>query len=401
MIQKVAIILGTRPEIIKMCPVILRLKELKELKELEESKDSKDSKESKESKDSKYINYFILHTGQHYSYNMDKIFFEQLGLQTPKYNIDVKSGAHGEQTGKMLINIEKILMSEKPDIILVEGDTNSVLAGALAASKLGIKIGHIEAGLRSYDRTMPEEINRVLTDHCSDYLFAPTEVSKQILLKEGIEEEKIFVTGNTIVDSIYHNLKNINLKNINLKNINLGNINLENINGQNSGQIKVDDGYFLATIHRQENVDNIAKFKNILIGLKKVRDYFQVPIIYPIHPRSKEILKTIDINLDWIQIIDPVDYLGFLYLESKARLILTDSGGVQEESCILGVPCVTLRENTERPETLTVGSNILSGVDPCRIFECAHIMIRKKHNWANPFGDGNSGKRIVDILTNI
>jgi UDP-N-acetylglucosamine 2-epimerase (non-hydrolysing) len=354
MIQKIAIILGTRPEIIKMSPIIRRLEGM---------------------------NYFILHTGQHYSYNMDKIFFEQLGLPIPNYNIDIKSGKHGEQTGKMLINIEKILIRERPDTVLVEGDTNSVLAGALAASKLGIKIGHIEAGLRSYDRTMPEEINRILTDHCSDYLFAPTESSKKILLREGIEEEKIFVTGNTIVDAIYQNLENMNKQSFNPSKI-------------------YGEDYFLVTIHRQENVDNLAKFENILVGLKKVKDYFQVPIIFPIHPRSKDIIKKFNINLDWISTIDPIDYLSFLHLESKARLILTDSGGIQEESCILGIPCVTLRDNTERPETITVGSNMLAGSDPEKILKCAIIMLENKNCWNNPFGDGNSSKRIMDILTN-
>lgn len=352
MISKIAIVLGTRPEIIKMSPIIHELKGM---------------------------DYFILHTGQHYSYNMDKIFFEKLDIPAPKYNIDVGSGLHGEQTGKMLIDIEKILLTEKPDIVLVEGDTNSVLAGALAASKIGIKIGHIEAGLRSYDRTMPEEINRILTDHCSDYLFSPTIESEQILLGEGIKEEKIFVTGNTIVDAVYQNLKNFDRK---------------------ANLIKFDE-FFLVTIHRQENVDNIERFNNILIGLKKIKDHFQIPIIYPIHPRSKEILKRLDINLDWIEIIDPVDYLNFLYLESNAKLIFTDSGGVQEESCILRVPCITLRDNTERPETLMVGSNMLAGTDPDKILECANIMIGKKNDWVNPFGDGNSGKRIVDILKKI
>jgi UDP-N-acetylglucosamine 2-epimerase (non-hydrolysing) len=351
---KIAIVLGTRPEIIKMSPIIHRLK---------------------------HMDYFILHTGQHYSYNMDKIFFEQLDLCIPKYNIDAGSGMHGEQTGKMLIGIEKILLDEQPDIVLVEGDTNSVLAGALAASKIGIKIGHVEAGLRSYDRTMPEEINRILTDHCSDYLFSPTEESKQILLKEGIQKEKIFVTGNTIVDAVYQNLKYFD-------------------KAKKADSIKFDE-YFLVTIHRQENVDNIDKFNNILIGLKKIKNHFQIPIIYPIHPRSKEMLKKFNISVDWIEVIDPVDYLNFLYLESNAKLILTDSGGVQEESCILKVPCITLRDNTERPETLTVGSNILSGTDPEKIAQCATEMLTRKNGWNNPFGDGNSSSRIVDILMKV
>ena len=178
----IAIILGTRPEIIKMSPII---------RECEKQG----------------LDYFILHTGQHYSYNLDRIFFEDLELPAPKYNLDVGSGTHAEETGKMLIGIEKVLLKEKPDIVLVEGDTNTVLAGALAAAKLHIKVGHVEAGLRSYDRSMPEEINRILADHVSDYLFAPTEKAKENLLREGIEEDKIFVTGNTIVDAVYQNLE--------------------------------------------------------------------------------------------------------------------------------------------------------------------------------------------------
>src|SRR4030042_1530328 len=180
--MKICVVLGTRPEIIKMSPIIRECKRLG-------------------------LDYFILHTGQHYSYSMDKVFFEQLELPEAKYNLEVGSGSHAEQTGKMLIGIEQVLQKEKPDVVLVEGDTNSLLAGALAACKLGVRVGHVEAGLRSYDRRMPEELNRVLADHCSDFLFAPTEKSKQILLNEGIAEEKIFVTGNTVVDAVFQNLE--------------------------------------------------------------------------------------------------------------------------------------------------------------------------------------------------
>ena len=180
--MKISIILGTRPEIVKCSPIIRECSRLS-------------------------LDYFILHTGQHYSYNMDKVFFEQLNLPEAKYNLDVGSGSHGQQTGKMLAGIEEVLLKESPDVVLVEGDTNTVLAGALAAVKLGIKVGHVEAGLRSYDRNMPEEINRVLADHCSDYLFAPTPKSKEILLHEGIEEKKVFLVGNTVVDALYQNLE--------------------------------------------------------------------------------------------------------------------------------------------------------------------------------------------------
>ncbi|MEM1551207.1 MAG: UDP-N-acetylglucosamine 2-epimerase (non-hydrolyzing) [Candidatus Bathyarchaeia archaeon] len=354
--MKISIVLGTRPEIIKMSPII---------------------RECKRSD----LNYFILHTGQHYSYNMDRVFFEQLELPEPKYNLNVGSGSHATQTGQMLIGVERVLQREKPDVVLVEGDTNTALAGALAAVKIGIKVGHVEAGLRSYDRRMPEEINRVLADHCSDYLFAPTVKSRQILLEEGIAEEKIFVTGNTIVDAVLQNLE-IARKTVNVLN-DLG------LNG---------DDYFLVTIHRQENVDEEKRFRNILKGLEMIYKKFGVELIYPIHPRSMKYMKAFGLRPNGVKLIEPLDYLSFLQLESNAKLILTDSGGVQEEACILGVPCITLRDNTERPETLEVGSNVLAGTNPRIIVEKVNFMLNRKARWRNPFGDGKASKRIIKIL---
>lgn len=327
------------------------------------------------------LDYFILHTGQHYSYNMDRIFFDQLELPEAKHNLDVGSGSHGEQTGRMLMGIEKVLAEERPDVVLVEGDTNTVLAGALAACKLGIRVGHIEAGLRSYDHRMPEEVNRVLTDHCSEYLFAPTEKSKIILLGEGLPEERIFVTGNTIVDAVYQNLDIAKNKGNALEELKL-----------NRG------GYFLVTVHRQENVDDYNRFSSILKGLKLVGECFDVPIVYPVHPRAKKMMKRFRFNPDMIKLIDAVDFLTFLQLERDAGLILTDSGGVQEEACILGVPCVTLRDNTERPETVDVGSNIIAGADPEMILEKAKFMVGLKREWVNPFGDGKAAVKIIDML---
>ena len=354
--MKIAIILGTRPEIIKMSPVI---------RECEK----------------RNCDYFILHTGQHYSYNMDRVFFEQLELPDAKYNLDVGSGKHGEQTGKMLIGIEKILLREKPDVVLVEGDTNTVLAGAIAATKLHIKVGHVEAGLRSYYREMPEEINRILTDHCSDYLFAPTEKSKEILLHEGIDEKKIFVTGNTIVDAVYQNLQIAHRKAETFKNLDLK-----------------EEKYFLVTAHRQENVDNRRRFDGILKGLQLINKEYDLPVIYPIHPRARKRMMEFGLNSDGIKLIEPLDYLSFLQLEANAKLVLTDSGGVQEETCILKIPCVTLRDNTERPETIEVGSNILAGTNPTKIMEAVTKMMDIKRKWKNPFGDGKAGKRIVEII---
>lgn len=354
--MKITIIVGTRPEIIKMAPVI---------RELEK----------------RPANYFILHTGQHYSYNLDRVFFEQLKLPPPKYNLEAGSGSPGEQTAKILVAIEKVLQQESPDVILVEGDTNSVLASALAAVKLHIKVGHVEAGLRSYDRQMPEEINRILTDHCSDFLFAPTRQAKVNLRGEGIPEEKIFITGNTIVDAVQQSLA-----------IARGSASTINTLGLKPGE------YFLVTVHRQENVDNRARFASILKGLDRLAASFEMPVIYPVHPHSRKMMAKFDLHCQRLRLVEPVDFLGFLQLESNARLILTDSGGVQEEACILGVPCVTLRDNTERPETIEVGANVLAGVSPDKILECAKVMLDREKGWPNPFGDGKAGGRIVDIL---
>ncbi len=355
--MNITIILGTRPEIIKMAPIIREL-------------------ENRQEKD-----YFILHTGQHYSYNLDRVFFEQLKLPPPKYNLEAGSGSPGEQTAKILIGIERVLQQESPDVILVEGDTNSVLASALAAVKLHIKVGHVEAGLRSYDRQMPEEINRILADHCSDYLFAPTEKARAILLGEGVPDGSIFVTGNTIVDAIHQSLE----------------IAGESANTINTLNIKPKE-YFLVTVHRQENVDNQARFASILEGLDRVAAKFRLPVIYPVHPHSQKRMGEFNLKSRNLTLIDPIDFLGFLQLESNARLILTDSGGVQEEACILSVPCVTLRDNTERPETIDVGANILAGASPDRILECSKLMLGRERGWQNPFGDGKAGRRIVDIL---
>ncbi len=357
--MKTAIVLGTRPEIIKMSPVIRALEEIS-------------------------ADFLIIHTGQHYSYNLDRVFFEQLNLPPAKYNLEVGSGSHGEQTARALIGIEEALLREKPDIVLVEGDTNSVLAGALVAVKLNIRVGHVEAGLRSYDRRTPEEINRILADHCSDYLFAPTEKSKSILLGEGIPEKKIFVTGNTIVDAVCQNLALADKKGDTLNSLRLH-----------------PSEYFLLTLHRQENVDNPARFASILEGINRLSFKFQLPVIYPIHPRSRKRMCEFSLEAKNLVLIDPVDFLSFLQLESKAKLVLTDSGGVQEETCILGVPCITLRDSTERPETIEVGSNILAGASSSEIVKCTELMLNRETRWENPFGDGKTGERIVKITRTI
>lgn len=354
--MSIAVVLGTRPEIIKMAPVIRECQR-------------------------RSLDYFVLHTGQHYSYEMDRVFFEQLELRQPKYNLDVGSGSHAEQTGKIMSGVEKILIKEKPDAILVQGDTNTVMAGSLAASKLHIKVGHVEAGLRSFDRNMPEEINRVVADHISDYLFAPTEIARDNLSREGIPENKISVTGNTIVDSVYQS-KEIAERKVNV----LDDLGLR------------PKEYFLVTAHRAENVDDGNRLKEIIKGLKLIKKEFGLPVVFSVHPRTKKMVQEFGLYFDGIRAIEPVGFLEFLQLEANARLALTDSGGVQEETCILGVPCVTLRDNTERPETLEVKSNLLAGANAKAMLNGVKQMLQQGNGWKNPFGDGMASKWILQAF---
>jgi UDP-N-acetylglucosamine 2-epimerase (non-hydrolysing) len=349
------IVIGTRPEIIKMSPVIREC-----------------TKQG--------LEYMVVHTGQHYSYAMDRIFFEQLGLPFPEYNLEVGSGTHGAQTAAILSGIENILLKQPAGIVLVQGDTNTVCAGALAAVKLHIPVGHIEAGLRSFDRSMPEEINRIIADHVSDQLYAPTPVSRQNLLNEGINTEKITVTGNTVVDAVQQNIKIAQHKVHPLEKLGLE-----------------PRKYFLVTAHRVENVDDPVCLAKILTALKKLSEHFELPLVFPMHPRTQKMVREFSLSTEGIRVIDPVGYLEFLLLESNAALLLTDSGGVQEEGCILSVPCVTLRENTERPETIEVGSNILAGTNAEKILAAADKMIETRSNWNNPFGNGDAAHSIIEI----
>lgn len=356
--MKFCLILGTRPEIIKLSSIIRYLK-------------------------AKRKNFFIIHSNQHYSANMDRVFFEELELPKTKYNLHVGSGTHAKQTGQMMIKIEKILTKEKPDVVLVQGDTNTVLAGGLTAAKIQIPVAHIEAGLRSYDNSMPEEINRIVVDHLSTFLFAPAKRQKEILAKEGIDKEKIFVVGNTIVDAVLQNKELAQKKSKTLNKLKI--------------QPKT---YFLLTLHRPSNVDNKRTFQNIISALNKIISKFKMPIIFPIHPRTQARIEEFKLSLSQdIITLPPVGFLDFLQLENNARLILTDSGGIQEEACILKVPCVTIRENTERPETIEVGANILAGTKTKKILQAVTKMLNKKAKWRNPLGDGKSGERIIKTLS--
>ncbi len=356
--RPIALILGTRPEIIKMAP-LLRAYE------------------------SRGADVFAVHTGQHYSFEMDRIFFRDLRLRPPRIQLRIRSvgNRHADHIGRMMQAVEKILMERKPRVILVQGDTNTVLAATLAASKMpGIKIGHVEAGLRSYDRAMPEETNRVLSDHLSDLLFAPTPGSARTLRSEGIQSSKIFVTGNTIVDAVRQNLRLALMRSF-----------PKGTPGPKQ--------YFLMTLHRQENVDKKGSLAAILEGLRRVVEEFKKPVLFSVHPRTQKKIRQFGLRYPrGVVPMKPVGFLDFLRLEHSARLILTDSGGLQEEACILGVPCVTLRTTTERPETVRVGANLIAGRDPSQILRCARRMMEKKDTWKNPFGDGHAAERIVRIV---
>lgn len=353
--MKIAIILGTRPEIIKMSPVIRACID-------------------------GHQDFFVIHTHQHYSENMDEIFFKELELPIPKYNLETHASLHGDMTAQILTNVEKILLEEKPVWVLVQGDTNTVLAGALAAAKLGIKIGHVEAGLRSYDRTMPEESNRIVADHLASGLYCPTQKQSDILLKEGINKDLIFVTGNTIVDAVFQSI--------------------DLINKHPEFDHYQNEKYFLLTTHRPANVDNQENLQKLIDSMTEVSKKYQSPIYFSIHPRTQKQLNLFGIQLDpnFFKSLPPVGYLEMLALEKNAQLIFTDSGGIQEEACILHVPCLTLRDNTERPETVEVGANTITGLEKSKILSETEKMLSLNRSWSNPFGDGNSGKEILNMI---
>ena len=353
--MRYSVVLGTRPETVKMSPIVRQLQH--------------DGEE-----------FDLVHTGQHYSYDMDQVFFQDLRLPEPTVNLEVGSGPHGAQTGRMLIGLEGFLHKSRPDLVLVQGDTNTVLAGALAAAKLGIAVGHVEAGLRSFDRSMPEEINRVLADHLSDLLFAPTGVSAENLRREGLTRG-VHVTGNTIVDAVRQNLHLAGERGDALRELGLRN-----------------KGFVLTTMHRQENVDSPARMANVLRSLEEVADETGLEVIWPMHPRTKRNLESFRLEMPGaVRVIEPLGFMRFLQVEARAALVLTDSGGLQEECCILGVPCVTMRESTERPETVQVGANVVVGTDPARVLEGVRRMIGSRRDWSCPLGTEGAGSRIVMI----
>ena len=361
----IALILGARPQIIKSMPLIHLLN------------------------DDTQVKLSVIHTGQHYDYEMTKVFFEEFSLPEPTVNLEVGSGSHAQQTAKIMSRLEPVLLEQKPDLVLVPGDTNSTLAGALTAAKLDIPVAHIEAGARSYDNRMPEEINRRLTDHCSTMLFTATKVCSQNLLKEGVSKDRINLVGDTMYDVLLQQLPKAEKTTI-----------LDQLNVKTQA-------YALLTLHRQENVDspeNLEKIVDAIVRLKKL------VVIFPVHPRTRKQLCSFNLNTKLeeqkhVKLIEPVSYLENINLIKNARLVMTDSGGVQKEAFWLKTPCITLRENTEWMETVQLGANYLLDSNTAQIVKTAEEIIgntealsKKLEKLPNPFGDGHASQKILKII---
>jgi len=361
----IALILGARPQIIKSASFIhLASQDLQ-------------------------ISLNIIHTGQHYDYEMTKIFFEELSLPEPMANLNVGSGTHAQQTARIMLRLEKLLQRQKPDVVVVPGDTNSTLAGALTSAKLHIPVAHIEAGARSYDMYMPEEINRCLTDHCSTLLFTPTENCTRNLLKEGIDKAKIHQTGDTMYDVLLQQLSKAEKNQI-----------LEKL-------ALTPKTYALLTTHRPENVNNPENLKNITEAIIRLN---QLTIVFPVHPRTQKqlrktrLLKKLE-KQKHIKIVKPLGYHETIKLIKNAALVLTDSGGMQKEAFWLNTPCITLRKITEWPETVKLGANYLIGTNTQKIKEKASEILEKKDeiieklkNLPNPFGEGDASQKIIEAI---
>lgn len=362
--KQITLVVGARPNFVKAGPLYNELKKEPDFK------------------------VEIVHTGQHYDINMSDIFFKQLDLPTPDINLNVGSGPHGKQTGEMLARLEELFMKRKPDLVIVFGDTNSTLAGALAAAKLGIRVGHVEAGVRSYDMSMPEEINRILVDRISDLLFIPDEFARLNLSEEGVSTSRMFVVGNILMDTITQHMSKISAMEKELLN-----------------QFSLKSGeYAVITVHRAGNVDDIEKLKNIIKIMEEVSR--RMVLVFPVHPRTRSRLNELGFNPpENLKFIDPLGYLEFIALLKNSALVLTDSGGVQTESSFLCVPCLTLRENTEWVITLNKGTNVLVGYNLQKIDEEITKILEMRRVYGSyvagsriKLWDGRTSERIVAVI---
>lgn len=320
----------------------------------------------------------LVHTGQHYDEKMSKLFFEQLAIPKPDVDLEVGSGSHAVQTAEVMKRFEPVLLQERPDAVVVVGDVNSTIACALTSVKLGVPVAHVEAGLRSYDWTMPEEINRILTDAISRWLFVSEKSGLENLQREGIDKSRIHFVGNVMIDTLIACRGRI------------ADVSIDHITTERN--------YAVLTLHRPSNVDDPETFKGLLSALEQVQE--MIPIVFPVHPRTRKTLDGLGVRLPRVRLTEPLGYLEFMALVSRARLVLTDSGGIQEETTYLGVPCLTLRKNTERPCTVQEGTNVLVGPDPSKILNAvSHVLAGKESSHRIPeLWDGNAAKRILDVL---
>lgn len=348
-------VVGARPNFMKAAPVVKALAAWPEVRQS------------------------IVHTGQHYDANMSDVFFQQLGIPAPDVNLQVGSGSHAQQTAAIMMKFEAVVLENKPDVVVVYGDVNSTIAAALVCAKLLIPVVHVEAGLRSLDRTMPEEINRILTDQIADLLFTPSEDGNENLRREGVAEEKIQLVGNVMIDSLVRLLPHV----------------------QSHVPDDMPARFALVTMHRPSNVDDPAFLRELLEALTTIGR--ELPIIFPIHPRTRQRIADFGLDTsgdDGIRFLAPLSYMSFLALQTKADVIITDSGGIQEESTYLGVPCITIRENTERPITTTLGTNVLVGRSMPRLLEEVQKVLRghSKPCSVPPLWDGHAAERIAASL---
>lgn len=364
---KIIFVAGARPNFMKIAPLIAEAKKYKNIQSL------------------------LVHTGQHYDKRMSAVFFKELKIPKPDINLEVGSGTHAQQTGKIIIKFDEVLKKKNPDLVVVVGDVNSTIACSLAAKKRGIKVAHVEAGLRSFDWTMPEEINRVLTDKISDFLFCTEKSAVKNLQAEGITATKIFFAGNVMIDTVLAQKKHAQKSQIDKT---LG------VSGKK---------YALVTLHRPSNVDDKNTLKKIIKILEKIaclpnRQAKKMPVVFPIHPRTQKNLKKWRIKTKNIKLIEPLGYLDFLKLISHAAVVLTDSGGIQEETTILNIPCLTLRENTERPITVSEGTNKIVGVNGQKIVKYVSAILKNKGKFARKsppkFWDGRAAQRIMHVIAN-
>ena len=324
------------------------------------------------------VRQILVHTGQHYDVNMSDVFFQQLGMPAPDVNLQVGSGSHAQQTAAVMSQFEPVATEKKPSLVMVYGDVNSTIAAALVCAKLAIPVAHVEAGLRSFDRTMPEEINRVLTDQISDLLFTPSEDGNRNLAREGISADRVHLVGNVMIDTLVRMLPHARVPDIDLP-----------------------PRYILVTLHRPSNVDDLPWLDSMLQTLAELSDH--APVLFPVHPRTAKALNDLPKRMaaEQVRLLEPLPYLPFLALQRKASLVITDSGGIQEETTFLGIPCLTVRENTERPITVECGTNVLVGRDLDLLRAAAHRILggEKKQGRVPALWDGRAAERIAEIVS--